>query len=49
MSFYHLYTKEVREIPHGILKLTLPRLATPAVKAVEVLGCHGESITTLCI
>ena len=35
MPFYHLYTKEVREIPHGILKLTLPRLATPAVKAVE--------------
>ena len=41
MPFYHLYTKEVREIPHGILKLTLPRLATPANKAVEVLGCHG--------
>lgn len=40
MPSQYLYANADRVSPHGILKPTY-RLATPAVKAVEVLGCHG--------
>lgn len=40
MPLHHLYANVHRESPHGILKPPY-RLATPADKAVEVLGCHG--------
>lgn len=32
---------EGKKRTYRFLKTTLPRLATPADKAVEVLGCHG--------